>query len=343
MDKFDSLRRPSARLIHNGVEVSAWHGLRYANAPERFRPATPAGGRLDVERLGEVPVFPQRPSRLAAAMGSGRPNPQSEDAFFVNVWAPSDAENLPVLLFIHGGAWMTGGGSMEWYDGRALAAAGIVVVTVNYRLGALGHLGWSDTHELPLPAADLLEALRWLHKHARVFGGDPDRITVAGQSSGGWYAHLLSVLPQTRGLLRRLSLLSMGTRIPWSPARQAQVTRRTIEQLGGADIGRAPADDVMSAGIRALEAGEPALGHAPSTFLPVASTAVPKGLLDPEWSARACHAEAVYLRCTADESGTFFFASRRCTQATQIQVDEALSVNDRGIGTPYFRAKGTPV
>lgn len=317
--------RPSARQQQDGVKVDAWYGLRYAQTPARFAPPAPAGGRLEAETLSEVPIFPQRPSRLAAAMGTGRPNPQAEDAFFANIWAPSGAQDLPVLLFVHGGAWITGGGAMDWYDGRVLASRGLVVVTVNYRLGALGHLGRSDAHALPLPAADLLQALHWLRDRIRAFGGDPDRVTLAGQSAGGWYAHLLSVLPQARGLLRRVSLMSMGTRRPWSPQRQADITHKTAEHLGAAEIGHAPVDEVMRAGLQALDVGAPALGHAPSAFLPVASAAVPDRLLDPEWAAKACHAEAVSLRTTADESAMFLFASPEHRNATQAQVDEVLS------------------
>lgn len=317
--------RPSARQHHQGVLVDAWYGLRYATAPFRFGPPSPAHGRLDAVSLIEVPIFPQRPSRLAAVMGNGSQNLQSEDAFFANVWAPSGAAGLPVLLFIHGGAWMTGGGSLEWYDGGILASLGIVVVTVNYRLGALGHLGRAQDCDLPLPAADLLEALRWVGDHIQMFGGDPSRITLAGQSAGGWYAHLLSVLPQSRGLVHRVSLLSMGTRAPWSPRRQAEVARRTSEQLGGAKLDRVSVSELMDAGVRALGQQPSVLGHAPSAFLPVASAAFPKLLLDAKWGAQACHAQAVHLRCTADESAAFLFASPQQKDATQSQVDEALS------------------
>ncbi|MDR3464884.1 MAG: carboxylesterase family protein [Xanthobacteraceae bacterium] len=317
--------RPSSSQRRDGVLVDAWHGLRYATAPVRFGPPSPAQGRLDAARLVDVPIFPQRPSRLAAAMGSGTQNPQSEDAFFANVWAPSGAEGVPVLLFIHGGAWMTGGGSQEWYDGGVLASRGVVVVTVNYRLGALGHLGRAEDCDLPLPAADLLEALRWVGDHIQMFGGDPNRMTVVGQSAGGWYAHLLSVLPRTRGLVHRLSLLSMGTREPWTPRRQAEVTRRTIEQLGGANLAEVSAGELMDAGIKALGQQPSVLGHAPSAFLPVGSAGLPELLLDPKWGARACHAQAVHLRCTADESAAFLFASPQHRDATQPQVDEALS------------------
>jgi para-nitrobenzyl esterase len=315
--------RPSRTVQHRGEAVDAWYGLRYAQA-RRFGPPAPASGRLDAERLARVPIFPQRPSRLSAAMGHGEPNPQSEDAFFANVWAPRDAEGLPVLLFLHGGAWMTGGGSMPWCDGGALAAAGLVVVTVNYRLGALGHLGSSDADPLPLPAADALLALQWTVQNVPAFGGDPGRITVAGQSAGGWYGHLLSVLPETRGLVHRVAHLSMGTRQPWSPERQTRVTAAAGAHAGERGLAGAPVESVLAAGLRALGTPDPQLGHAPSGFLPVASAGLPEDLLDARWSAGACHAEAVYLRWTADESAMFFFKDDAHAQATQPQVDEAL-------------------
>nr|WP_283817640.1 carboxylesterase family protein [Bradyrhizobium diazoefficiens] len=317
--------RPSASKHHDGVMVNAWYGLKYATALVRFGPPVPVQGRLDAVSLLEVPIFPQRPSRLAAAMGNGSQNPQSEDAFFANVWAPSGAESLPVLLFIHGGAWMTGGGSLEWYDGGTLASRGIVVATVNYRIGVLGHLGRAGDCDLPLPAADLVEALRWIGNHIRMFGGDPGRITVVGQSAGGWYAHLLSVLPQGHGLVHRLSLLSMGTREPWTPQRQAEVTSQTSEELDGADLDKVSVGKLMEAGAKALGQQRSVLGHAPSAFLPVASAALPDLLLDPQWGAQTCHAQAVHLRCTADESAAFLFASPQQRDATQSQVDEVLS------------------
>jgi para-nitrobenzyl esterase len=198
-------------------------------------------------------------------------------------------------------------------------------VTVNYRLGAFGHLGRADACDLPLPAADVLLSLRWVADHIRTFGGNPDRITVSGQSAGGWYAHLLSVLPRTRGIVHRLCLLSMGTREPWTPQGQAEVTDKAAKLLGGIDPSKVPADALLDAGARALGAPSSTLGYAPAAFLPVASAGLPEKLLDAEWAAKACHAEAVYLRNTADESAAFLFASPLQTDATQAQVDAALS------------------
>lgn len=322
-------RLPSARLRTDCSDVHAWYGIRYAYA-ERFSPPVAAEGQLQVLELQEVPIFPQLPSRLSAAMGDGLVNPQSEDAFYLNVWAPADASDLPVLLFIHGGAWMTGGGAMNWYAGTRLAAQGFVVVTVNYRLAALGHLGKADAHPLPLPAVDLLLALRWVISNVSSHGGDPERITLVGQSAGGWYAHLLSVLPETKGMVHRVALLSMGTRAPWSPLVQAEVTERVQRHLKG-DLDRALAHEVLKAGMAALRRESPQLGYAPSAFLPVASKGLPPALLDPHWAATACHAQAVYVRNTAHECAAFFFNDLAYRRASQEHVDQALvgwSVSD---------------
>lgn len=314
---------PSRRCRAEGVEVQAWYGLRYAQGTCRFEAARAASGRMAATSLDQVPVFPQRPSRLAAVMGAGSANPQSEDAYFLNVWAPAQAQGLPVVIFIHGGAWMSGGGSLDWYDGTRLAAQGMVVVNVNYRLGALGHLGDSQADVLPLPAADLLLALQWVQNHSQAFGGDPDKITLMGQSAGGWYAHLLSVLESTRGWIDRVALLSMGTRTPWTPEQQSKISARVQQGLAqdwlGVDVGA-----LMQHGAQALDKEPLRLGHAPSAFLPVASAAVPHDLFEPNWAAQACHAQAVYLRCTAQESSVFFFDMSFHRQATQEQVDQSL-------------------
>lgn len=318
---------PSSYRRSDGVGIHAWYGLRYARSHLRFAPAQPATGRLDATALSQVPVFPQMPSRLAAAMGQGCSPPQSEDAFFLNLWAPDNAQGLPVLVFIHGGAWMSGGGSMPWYDGTHLAAQGMVVVNVNYRIGPFGHLCQAEAHPLPVPATDLLLALQWVGEHIHRFGGNAAKTTVMGQSAGGWYAHLLSVLPQTQGWFQRVALLSMGTRSPWTPAQQRETTDRALAlALAGGDWDRAPTEVVLKAGIAAL-AKEPAqLGYAPSAFLPVASAGLPPGLLAPNWAAAQSHVDAVYLRTTQDESSAMLMNIPEQRNATQAQVDAALSV-----------------
>lgn len=322
MKQQTKLGAPSEVKKVDGEQVCAWYGIRYATA-KRFSAATPAFEQLKVSSQQEVPIFPQLPSRLAAVMGQGKANSQSEDAFFLNIWAPKEATGLPIVFFIHGGAWMTGGGAMSWYDGSRLAAQGLVVMTVNYRLGPLGHMGQADAHELPLPAADILLSLRWVADNVQQVGGDPYKITLMGQSAGGWYAHLLSVLSETKGLIHRVALHSMGTRTPWTPETQKATTHRADSSLNG-KLQIAPVAEALKAGMAALHREPVQLAYGPAAFLPVASAALPKQLLEPEWAAQACHAEAVYLRCTADESSTFLFNVPEQYAASQEQVDDAL-------------------
>lgn len=321
-----------ARATHYpnvGPGVTAWLGLRYAETEDRFSLPRRASGQLQVNELVEVPVFPQAPSRLNTFMGEGRLNPQTENAHFINIWAPENAANLPVVFFIHGGAWMTGGGSEEKYDGARLAALGLVVVTVNYRLGPLGHLGDQSEVDLPLPLEDLVVALGWTYENIALYGGDSDRITVVGQSAGGWYGHLLSMLDQTRGLVHQVAHLSMGTRQPWSQNRQQRVHQKVSEVAAPALLESLPVDQLLTAGFEGLLAARDSiyqapLAHAGSGYLPVQTSGMPPGFLDPRSAAATTHACSVYLRCTRDETAAFFWNSEDHLDASQERVDNEL-------------------
>jgi para-nitrobenzyl esterase len=135
-------------------------------------------------------LCPQNASAFEAYTGPPQPLPQSEDCLQVVVYAKSsprkrwDAENRhPVMVFIHGGAYLVGGGVLDMYDGLRLAAEDVVVVNVNYRLGALGFLKTKGGDTLN-GHRDVLTALRWVKEHATDFGGDPEAVTVFGQSAG---------------------------------------------------------------------------------------------------------------------------------------------------------------
>jgi para-nitrobenzyl esterase len=150
----------------------------------------------------------------------------SEDCLYVNVWTPakSSAERLPVLFWIYGGAFTSGSGSVPIYDGAALAAKGIVVVTVNYRLGVYGFLAHPElTAESPTRASgnygllDQVAGLRWVRVNIAAFGGDPARVTIAGQSAGAAAVHHLIASPLATGLFARAIAQSgsgMGLRVP---------------------------------------------------------------------------------------------------------------------------------
>ena len=135
----------------------------------------------------------------------------SEDCLFLNLWTPvkTAADNLPVLVFIHGGAFTEGSGSIEAYDGEELAKKGIIAVTINYRLGALGFLAHPElTAESPNHVSgnygflDQIAALKWIRENIAAFGGDPARVTIAGQSAGAASVNALIISPLAADLFK---------------------------------------------------------------------------------------------------------------------------------------------
>ncbi len=136
----------------------------------------------------------------------------SEDCLYLNIWAtPCKAhEKRPVIVFIHGGAFLAGSGSVPIYDGQAMAAKGIVFVTINYRLGVFGFLAHPElTKESPHHTSgnygiqDQIAALRWIQRNIEAFGGDPDNVTIAGQSAGSMSVNTLVASPVARGLFAK--------------------------------------------------------------------------------------------------------------------------------------------
>lgn len=129
----------------------------------------------------------------------------SEDCLFLDVYAPDDAEpgSLPVLVWIHGGAYVNGSGSLQWYDGSQLASRRAVVVTINYRLGALGFLGEGNWGTL-----DQICALQWVQQNIASFGGDASKVTIFGESAGGSAVISLMAAPEANGLFHRVWAMS---------------------------------------------------------------------------------------------------------------------------------------
>ena len=133
----------------------------------------------------------------------------SEDCLYLNIWAPAKraAERLPVIVWIYGGGYRNGSASMPLYWGDRLARRGVIVVTVAYRLGPLGFLALPElTRESPYGSSgnyglmDQIAALHWVQRNIPAFGGDPHRVTIAGQSSGAISVSILMASPQARGL-----------------------------------------------------------------------------------------------------------------------------------------------
>lgn len=217
--------------------VAVFRGVPYAAPPVgalRFappQPAVPWRRRRDAARHG--PIAPQAPSRLRAAMGDFD-HLQDEDCLTLTIWTPAaDAARRPVMVWLHGGAWISGAGSLDWYSGARLARDGeIVVVGVNHRLGALGYLAHPAISAGNLGTLDQVAALEWVRDHIEGLGGDPGCVTVVGQSAGASTIGRLLTTPETRTLLHRVVLQSGGWgRAPGAPDRAAMRAEQFMRWL----------------------------------------------------------------------------------------------------------------
>jgi para-nitrobenzyl esterase len=200
--------------------VASYLGIPYAQPPVgalRFqspKPFKPAADIVNADRFGaaSLQTLPPYVTWIYPV-----PAQQSEDCLTVNVWAPASANKAPVIVWLHGGAWRTGATSMPLMNGRALAALGVVVVTVNFRLGALGGLSHPDLVDgdngstANWQLQDQMAALQWVHQNAAALGGDPDNICLMGQSAGGTSVAVIAQNPASRKFIRKAVLLSPGS------------------------------------------------------------------------------------------------------------------------------------
>src|SRR6185436_20233084 len=220
----------------NGIAV--FRGVPYAAAPVgelRFAPPQPAPAWPGVrEARADGPIAPQGRSRLAHVMGDFE-RPQSEDCLTLNIWTTAvDSKKRPVMVWIHGGAFASGAGSLPWYSGETFAANGdVVVVSINYRLGALGFLCLPGVSDGNLGLLDQIAALRFVRDNIAGFGGDPDNVTVVGQSAGAASIAILMTMPRTGGLFRRAILQSTPFgRMSRTLEDAHRIGRRLLEVLG---------------------------------------------------------------------------------------------------------------
>jgi para-nitrobenzyl esterase len=237
------------RGVDNGT-VKAWKGIRYAAAPIgalRWRaPEAPArwSEPADASKVGPVCPQPTDP-RIPIDLGA----PQGEDCLTLNVWASSDTEagdNKPVMVWVHGGAYILGSSAQSLYHGGALAGSGqAVIVTINYRLGALGFLDLSsfgDGFDTNLGLRDVLSALGWVRDNIAAFGGDPDRVTLFGESAGGGVVTTLLASPAAAGLFSAAIAQSSPATSIYDSARAGRVGEQFLDKLGvePGDVSRLP-------------------------------------------------------------------------------------------------------
>jgi para-nitrobenzyl esterase len=251
-------------------------------------------------------------------MGPMRAPAMDEDCLTLNVWtaAPTIGERLPVLVFLHGGGYLAGAGSAAWYDGAVMARRGpAVVVTINYRLGALGYLYLPPDLTGAEPIANLgLQdqrlALEWVASNIHAFGGDASRITVFGQSGGGHSIVALQGAPRGDRLFHRAILQSPPLGLPAAaPEHALRVTRMFLDSLGAPhatldDLRRVPLERVLDAQ-RAALIGTAAPGRLDPPFhLVVDGAILPEEPI--EQAAEQLADVDLLLGFTADEASAFY-------------------------------------
>jgi len=181
-------------------DVQEWLGIPYAAPPVgqlRWAPPEAPAPWQDVRAMDHYGNICMQPKLTAIK----EPTPMSEDCLTLNVWAPKGARKDAVMVWIHGGAFIEGSGALEAYNGAKLARMGVVVVTVNYRLGTFGFFAHPDLHgETNFGLRDQIAALRWVRQNIAAFGGDPENVTIFGESAGGESVDYLMISPAARGL-----------------------------------------------------------------------------------------------------------------------------------------------
>ena len=215
--------------------ASVFKGIPYAAPPfgaRRFKPAQPATpwpGERDALEYGPTAPKAGYPPPYDALLPEVAIS--GEDCLNLNIWTPDPGGSAPVLVWLHGGAFVNGSGSVAGYDGARFARDGVVLVTINYRLGVDGFLHLGDG-VANLGLLDQIAALAWVRDNIAGFGGDPGRVTVAGESAGAMSIGALMAMPAAAGLFRQAILQSGAAHHTLSAETGLLVGHRTAGKLG---------------------------------------------------------------------------------------------------------------
>jgi len=290
-DQDPVVRAPAGAVkgVSDGT-VNVFKGLPYAQPPvgeARWKPPVemPAwAGVRDASKFGPACIQPKARSGSIYAWDLGE---ISEDCLFLNVWAKQGVSNAPVMVWIHGGALMTGSGSEPMYDGAKFAERGVVVVSINYRLGVFGYLAH------PLLSAesngnisgnygllDQIEALRWVKRNIAAFGGDPSNVTIAGESAGALSVMYLMASPPAHGLFHK-AIAQSAYMISMPELKQARFGEFPAEAIGARIVEASGAKDLTA--LRATKPEKLVEGAAQLGYFPLGTVdgrVLPRQLVD---------------------------------------------------------------
>lgn len=255
--------------------LNVFRGIPYALTPRRWTPpvAVPRweGVRCAAE-FGPACVQPHSRPGSIYEISADHPQPMSEDCLSLNIWAPAEAREAPVLVWIHGGSLVIGASREAVYDGARLASRGIVVVSINYRLGVFGWLAHPElSAESPVGVSgnygllDQIAALRWLRDNIAAFGGDPANVTIAGESAGALSVMYLMAAPAAGGLFTR-AILQSAYMITTPALKRREHGLIPAEESGAALAAALHVPDI--AALRAMEAHALADAAAAAGFMP---------------------------------------------------------------------------
>ena len=257
----------------NGVKT--WLGIPYAQPPvgnlrwQAPQPLQASDKTFDAKKFGAAAVQMVDPTEDASSYSV-----QSEDCLTLNIWKKSEKNNLPVMVFIHGGGFSVGGSVDSLYNGTNFAAAhDVIIVTLNYRLNVFGFMNFAsldanfeDSGYLGIK--DQIAALSWIKENISNFGGNPDNITIFGQSAGSISCMLLSVAPAAKNLFNKAIPQSGTLNFYNTPEDSAKTAEKFMNNSGVKTVGelvKKSADEILDIYLKVSVGG---IGENPSEYLP---------------------------------------------------------------------------
>lgn len=323
--------------------VFTFLNIPYAENAGRFKKAAPPksyDGVRDATKAG--PVFPQTTGRLSFVMGTTQEEKNcSENAFRLNIWTPDISEpgRLPVIIFMHGGAWITGGGSIPWYYGDKIVRKSVelgtpaVFVNINYRLGIFGSAYLPGVAERNCTYKDVLMAMDWIRENIAAFGGDPDNLHVGGQSAGAWYTVAMMGNPEFCRGIRSASLFSLPANDPPKSEDHMAAMMDEVLRAGGEGTTGESLKDMETSELLGIQM---AAAKVPTTDLCVYMPMVEEGLLPEDIYSAAVENSPKEIKIFANNNRQEYaaFLARDASSYGDGYLAEVKRLSDRTFVTP---------